>query len=161
MTILGIDPGSRRIGYGLIEKTGQNFTYIEAGLLSIKSKSDETALQETKESLQTILKAFQPEICAVEKLYFVRNQTTGIAVGQTRGVIMLTLVEAGIPIKEFSPNEIKSKITGHGLSDKKSVEKMVALLLRQKDLRLIDDAWDALAIALSCGFTISSSLSTA
>jgi len=114
MIILGIDPGSRRIGYGLIEK-----------------------------------------------LYFVKNQTTGIAVGQSRGVILLTLAETNIPLKEFTPNEIKSRVTGYGLSNKKAVEKMVGLILKEKDLHLIDDAWDALAIALSYGLEAGNKLYTA
>lgn len=161
MIILGIDPGSRRIGYGLIEKTGQKFTFIEAGLLKIKSKDDIGAIQEVRNDLKLILKKYKPDICAIEKLYFVKNQTTGIAVGQTRGVILLTLADAGLSIKEFTPNEIKSRVTGYGLADKKAVEKMVALILQKKDLKLIDDAWDALAIALSCGLETKNQLYTA
>ncbi len=154
MIILGIDPGSRRIGYGLIEKTGQKFTFIDAGLLKIKSKDDIGAICEIRDGLKTIIKKFKPDICAIEKLYFVKNQTTGIAVGQARGVILLTLADAGLSIKEFTPNEIKSRVTGYGLADKKSVEKMTGLILQEKSLKLIDDAWDALAIALSYGLEI-------
>jgi len=161
MIILGIDPGSRRIGYGLIEKTGQKFTFIAAGLLKIKSKDDIGAIREARDDLKIILEKYKPDICAIEKLYFVKNQTTGIAVGQTRGVILLTLADAGLSIKEFTPNEIKSRVTGYGLADKKAVEKMVALILQKKDLKLIDDAWDALAIALSCGLEIKNQLYTA
>lgn len=160
MTILGIDPGSRRIGYGLIEKNGQKFSFLTAGLLEIKRKDDIGALLETKQELQKIIEKFKPDIAGIEKLYFVRNQTTGIAVGQTRGVILMTLAEAKLPIKEFTPNEIKSRITGYGLSNKKAVEKMVGLILQKKELKLIDDAWDALAIALCCGFETKISLST-
>ncbi len=152
MTILGIDPGSRRIGYGLIKKEKGIFSYLEAGLLKIESKNDTDALAETRTGLLEIIAKFKPDMCGVEKLYFVQNQTTGIAVGQSRGVILLTLTEANIPVKEFTPNEVKSRVTGYGLSDKKAIEKMVSILLRQKELKLIDDAWDALAIALSCGF---------
>ena len=152
MIILGIDPGSRRIGYGLIEKNGQKLTYLEAGLLKITGQNDQSALLETKNELGKLLKKFKPDVCAVEKLYFVRNQTTGIAVGQTRGVILVTLAEYAIPTKEFSPNEIKSRVAGYGLANKKSIAKMVALILQKKELRLIDDAWDALAIGLACSF---------
>lgn len=154
MIILGIDPGSRRIGYGLIEKNGQKFSLVDAGLLKIKSKNDVGALLETREDLQKIIKKYKPTICAIEKLYFVRNQTTGIAVGQSRGVILLAATEAGIPIEEFTPNEVKSRVTGYGLSDKKAVEKMVRMILQEKNLKLIDDAWDALAIALCSGLQV-------
>lgn len=160
MIILGLDPGSRRIGYGLIKREGQRFSYLEAGLLPIASKNDIDALMEVRQEIKKIINSFQPNLCAIEKLYFVRNQTTGIAVGQTRGVLLVSLREENIPIKEFSPNEIKSRIAGYGLADKKAVEKMTALILGKKDLKLIDDAWDALAIALCGGFENNSTLST-
>jgi crossover junction endodeoxyribonuclease RuvC len=84
----------------------------------------------------------------IEKLYFAKNQKTAIAVAQARGVVLLSVGEHGIPVKEYTPNEVKSGITGYGFSDKKAVLKMVRLILGKHDLKIIDDASDALAIAI-------------
>lgn len=149
MISLGIDPGTRRIGYGVVEKKKDNsLCLLAAGILDVKSTDDIAALSETKKGVGVLLKKYKPDVFAVEKLYFGKNQKTAIAVAQARGVIILAAHEANISIKEYAPNEIKLGVTGYGSSDKKAVLKMVQLLLGRRDLDIIDDASDALAIAI-------------
>jgi len=148
MIILGIDPGTRRVGYGLVKKTKRGLALIDAGILKIKSKEDFGALVEVKNQTKALIRKFRPRLVAIEKLYFVRNQKTGLGVAQARGVVILSVMEEGIKIKEFGPNEIKAGITGYGLADKKAVAKMVKLILGRPNLKVIDDASDALAAAI-------------
>ncbi len=149
MIILGIDPGSRRVGYGLVRQAGgRKLEFLEAGLLPIKSKSEEGALLEIRLGLLDLISKYSPDGMVIEKLFFSRNQKTAIAVAQARGAIILTCAEQGLKIQEVSPNEVKSGIGGYGLADKRAVLKMVRLILNRPDLKLIDDASDALAIAI-------------
>lgn len=149
MTIsLGIDPGTRRVGYGLVRKDRGAITFVAAGILKIKSAEDAPALVETKKELDGLIKKHRPDILGIEKLFFAKNQKTAIAVAQARGVMLLAAREAGIPIREYTPNEVKLGITGYGLADKKAMLKMVRLTLGKPDLAVIDDASDALALAI-------------
>lgn len=147
MIILGIDPGSRRIGYGVIE-TGNPPRLLEVGILKITRKDNPGALAETGQAMRQIIHMFQPTHLALEKLFFLKNRTTGIAVAEARGIILATAEEYGLQIHEYAPNEIKMALTGHGGADKKAVAKMVHLILHSKPLKVVDDATDALAIAL-------------
>jgi len=149
MISLGIDPGTRRIGYGIVEKNFADTRFVAAGILRIEGKDDIAALQETKDGIDSLIKKFKPDILAIEKLYFAKNQKTALAVAQARGVILLAAKECGIPIREYAPNEVKSNIAGYGLADKKAILKMVRLILGRRDLKVIDDASDALAIAIT------------
>jgi crossover junction endodeoxyribonuclease RuvC len=151
MIALGIDPGTRRIGYGVVENKGNEARFIAAGICTIKSAEDADALVETKREIDALIKKHNPVIVAVEKLYFSKNQKTAIAVAQARGVILLAARENRIPIKEYAPNEVKLGVTGYGSADKKAVLKMVRLILGKKDLDVIDDASDALALAILAG----------
>lgn len=156
MIFLGIDPGTRRVGYGLI-KTSDNHNdsrginaveFIAAGLLEIKSGSDAPALVETKRELDKLIKKYKPAAVAIEKLYFAKNQKTAIAVAQARGVALLAASEKNILIREYTPNEVKMGVAGYGQADKIAVLKMVRLILGKNDLKVIDDASDALALAI-------------
>ena len=149
MIALGIDPGTRRIGYGIVEKKKDNsLHFVAAGILKIESSDDTIALAETKKSIAAVIKKYKPEIMGIEKLFFAKNQRTAMAVSQARGVLMLAAYEAGVPIKEYTPNEIKLGISGYGFADKKAILKMVRLILGENDLKMIDDASDALAGAI-------------
>jgi crossover junction endodeoxyribonuclease RuvC len=149
MIALGIDPGSRRIGYGVVAKKKDNALYfVAAGILKIESSDDTIALAETKKGIAAVIKKYKPDVMGIEKLYFAKNQKTAMAVAQARGVLMLTAHEAGLPIKEYAPNEIKLGIAGYGFADKKAILKMVRLILGKQDLKIIDDASDALAGAI-------------
>lgn len=152
MISLGIDPGTRRIGYGLVQQEGGTLKFITAGILKIDSTNDSGALQEAKSEIDAIIKKYRPEIVAVERLYFAKNQKTAIAVAQARGVILLAIQENGVTLRECTPNEVKLGVTGYGGADKKAVLKMVRLILGKNDIDVIDDASDALALAiLACG----------
>ncbi|MBI4085740.1 MAG: crossover junction endodeoxyribonuclease RuvC [Candidatus Liptonbacteria bacterium] len=148
MTILGIDPGTSRIGYGVIKKERGSLKFLDAGILKIKNSGKEHSLAQIKNGVDSLIKKWRPDALAVEKLYFSKNQKTAIGVAQARGVIILAGLEAGMEIREYSPNEIKSGVAGYGFADKKAVAKMVNLILRTPRLKIIDDASDALAIAI-------------
>lgn len=148
MIILGIDPGTRRMGFGVIEKNGSLLRYVDAGLLEIKSSRDIDALKEIKDGLQKIFAAHKPELMAIEKLFFSKNRKTALQVAEARGVALLFGKENGLETREFSPNEVKSALTGYGAADKKAVLKMVGLRLKKPGLNIIDDAADALALAI-------------
>lgn len=148
MIILGIDPGTRRMGFGVIEKTGSVVSFVAAGLLEINSSKDIDALKEIRDGLQKIITAHKPEVVAIETLFFSKNRKTALQVAEARGVALLAGRENGLQIKEFSPNEVKSALTGYGSADKKAVLKMVGLRLKKPGLKIIDDAADALALAI-------------
>jgi crossover junction endodeoxyribonuclease RuvC len=148
MIALGIDPGSRRIGYGVVKSDGPTAAFVAAGILEITSTDDISALEETKKGIDALIKKHRPDVMAIEKLFFAKNAKTAFAVAQARGVILLSTKERGIRIKEYTPNEVKLGITGYGSADKKAVLKMVRLILNKKDLDVIDDASDALALAI-------------
>jgi crossover junction endodeoxyribonuclease RuvC len=145
---LGIDPGTRRVGYGIVRKEGGAVSFVTAGILKIKSLGDSAAFEEIKREMDKLIAQHRPDVVAIEKLYFAKNQKTAIAVAQARGVILLSAQEKKIPIKEYSPNEVKLGVTGYGFADKKAVLKMVRLILGKHDLKVIDDASDALALAI-------------
>lgn len=148
MIILGIDPGTSRIGYGVIKKDRGALLFLGAGILKVRNSGKEHPIQEIKKGVDALIKKWRPEILAVEKLYFSKNQKTAMAVAQARGVILLAGLETGVEVREHSPNEIKSGVAGYGFADKKAVAKMVNLILRTPRLKIIDDASDALAIAI-------------
>jgi crossover junction endodeoxyribonuclease RuvC len=145
---LALTPGTRRIGYGLIKCEGNTLEFITAGILSIETNTDASALQEAKRGMDALIKKYQPDTIAVEKIFFSKNQKTAIAVAQARGVILLSARESNLPLQEFTPNEVKMGVTGYGNADKKAVLKMVRLILGRQDLSMIDDASDALALAI-------------
>lgn len=148
MISLGIDPGTRRVGYGVILQEKNEAIFVEAGILEIKSTDDIGALKEIKKGLDKIILKHKPDVLAIEKLYFAKNQKTALAVAQARGVILLAAAEQGIRIREYAPNEVKMGVTGYGAADKKAVLKMVRLILKTPGLSVIDDASDALALAI-------------
>jgi crossover junction endodeoxyribonuclease RuvC len=149
MIALGIDPGTRRIGYGIVEKKKDNtLRFVAAGILKIEGSNDTIALAEAKKGIVAVIKKYKPDIMGIEKLFFAKNQRTAMAVSQARGVLMLAAYDAGVPIKEYAPNEIKLGIAGYGFADKKAILKMVRLILGKQDLKVIDDASDALAGAI-------------
>ncbi len=148
MKIIGIDPGSARVGYGVIEKKNNDLKFIRAGLLKISSKDKSERLLEMEKSFSQLLKKEKPDLVILEKLYFVKNMKTALEVAQSRGVLTLTIIKYKIPLLEYTPLEIKQGVTGYGLADKKSVAKMVAKILKIKKINKYDDVTDALAAAI-------------
>ena len=154
MKILGIDPGSARIGYGLIEKSGSELKFLKDGLLKINSKDKCERLVDLEKSFLALLKKERPDWAVMEKLYFVKNQKTGLEVAQSRGILTLLITKSKIPLLEFTPLEIKQGVTGYGMADKKSVAKMVAKILKMDKINKYDDATDALAAAITGSLNI-------
>jgi len=153
MIILGLDPGTTRLGYGVI-KTGPGIKYVNCGVIEPRTSGRAARLMFLSKKLNGIIDRYQPDCAAVEKLYFSKNKITALAVAEARGVILLTLAEHGVMIKEFAPNEVKKLVAGWGRSDKRGVEKAVKITLGlPRGLRVLDDATDALALALCGAFT--------
>ena len=148
MKILGIDPGSARAGYGLIEKQGRDLKLIKSGLLKISSKDKNMRLLELSKSFSSLLKKQRPDFVAIEKLFFMKNLKTALEVSQSRGVLILTATVQKIPIIELAPSEVKLNIAGLGNANKKLVADMVFKILKIKKLNILDDVSDAIAIAI-------------
>jgi crossover junction endodeoxyribonuclease RuvC len=151
MRILGIDPGTATVGYGLIEEEDGQPVIVTYGAIVSKPKDGDTArrLQIIYQQLNDLLVTYQPDVAAVEELFFGRNITTAIKVGQARGVLLLALADAGTPIAEYSPPKIKESVTGYGNASKQQVQFMVQNILGLDELPKPDDAADGLAVALT------------
>lgn len=145
MKILGIDPGTNRIGYGLIESNG-TLNLLDYGVIELAPSADLLLLAKKIDSL---FQKFNPELVAVEKIYFAKNQKTAINVAQARGVIIFKILENKIKFAEYGPTEIKKSLTNYGQADKKAVALMVKKILNVQELQGYDDASDALAIAIT------------
>ena len=145
---LGIDPGTARLGYGLI-RGGIQPTLIDAGVIETwPEQSMPDRLVTLYDSVRELIEEFRPDMLAVEKLFFSRNVTTAISVGQARGVVLLASAQSKIPVSEYSPSEIKHAIAGYGKADKPQMQEMVRIILNLAHIPQPDDAADALAIAL-------------
>lgn len=149
LRILGIDPGFDRTGYGVVEQEGSRIKWIAHGCIQT-SAMDEFALrlQETRDGLRRALDEYKPDAVAIEQLFFQTNAKTAIKVGMARGVAVLAVADAGIPMVEATPNQIKQGVAGWGGADKKQVQGMVQRLLGLAEVPRPDDAADALAIAI-------------
>jgi len=154
MVIIGIDPGSTKAGYGIINFSKNDPKFISGGIISVCSKDKIKILVELEKSFEKIISTYQPKIAGIEKLYFVKNQKTGLEVAQSRGVLLLCIAKRKLPIYEFTPTQIKQGITGYGSADKKAVTQMVKKILKIGELNQPDDVYDALAIALMTGYVI-------
>jgi len=153
--ILGIDPGFGRIGFGVIEKRGGEWAYVAHGCIETSAKkSFLERLEDLHLELTQVIQKYAPNFSAVEELFFAKNLKTAVNVGQARGVILLTLRQAGLPVDEFTPLQVKQAVTGYGNAEKRQVQKMVAMQLGMKDDKIQDDAADALAVALACGASL-------
>ncbi len=150
MLVLGIDPGIAITGYGLIQTDKRDdYQCVDYGVVTTKAGlPDAERLKILFNELQEIIARHQPESSAVEKLFFQRNVKTAISVGQARGVAMLTLAQADLPVHEYTPNEIKQTVCGYGGAGKTQMQRMVQTLLHLDDLPKPDDAADALAVAI-------------
>lgn len=154
ITILGVDPGTARVGWGVIEENGGKITAKAYGCITTeKIHAPEARLSQIYTAFIQLLKTYKPAQVSVEDLFFATNAKTAIAVGQARGVILLAAARAKIPVASYSPMTIKKTICGSGSADKAQVGKMVARLLRLKEIPKPDDTADALAIATTHGFS--------
>lgn len=148
--VLGIDPGTATTGYGLIrDQENGDLELVVCGVIQTPpDQPSHVRLSILFHQLNTLLSIHQPDECAVEKLFFQRNVSTAIEVGQARGVILLALAEAGLDLFEYTPNEVKQAVTGYGSADKKQVQEMIRVLLSLASAPHPDDAADALAVAV-------------
>lgn len=150
MIVLGIDPGTTRCGYGVIELIGSKLRAIDYGLLKLKKEeSPALNLLFLQRALAEVIAQHKPDLMGVEKLFFNKNVTTALSVGQARGVILFCGADAGIPIIELTPQAVKIALTGYGRADKQQVGRMVKILLSLKEVPKPDDISDALAVAIS------------
>ncbi len=150
MRVIGIDPGTATTGFGVVEEEPSGAIKVIAfGVITTQSDCPvENRLQTIFTELSSILALHQPDTGAVEKLFFQKNVTNAIAVGQARGVVLLALANAGVSISEYTPNEVKQSVSGYGAADKKQVQVMVQTLLNLEHMPKPDDAADALAVAI-------------
>ena len=148
---IGIDPGTATTGYGLVRLMPDGeLVAVSFGIISTpKDATPSARLEMLYTDLRKLLKQHKPDTSAVEKLFFARNVTTGIAVGQARGVVLLALEQAGIEIFEYTPKEVKNAVAGYGSAEKRQVQEMVRALLQLDSIPKPDDAADALAIAIT------------
>lgn len=150
MRILGLDPGTATTGYGFIDAIDGRLSLVAYGVISTPSTDPAPRrLQSIFNQLQTLLALHQPDTAGVEQVFFGRNITTAIAVGQARGVLLLALAEGGVDVSEYSPPKVKEAVTGYGKAEKAQVQLMVRHLLDLAETPHPDDAADALAVAIA------------
>ncbi len=150
MKILGIDPGMAIVGYSIVDFDGKNLQLLHSGSIqTAKGERESARLLEIFNDMKYIVEKYQPDVCAIEKLFFFRNQTTVMPVAHARGVILTVLEQNNVPIYEYTPMEVKQILTGYGRASKKEVEQMVKISLNSGKLPKLDDTVDSIAIAIS------------
>jgi crossover junction endodeoxyribonuclease RuvC len=149
MIVLGIDPGTAALGYGIVERTGGGLRAVDVGCL--ETSPDLTLgmrLKAIYECVSELIELHAPTLVGVERLFFTRNVQTAIAVSHARGVVLLAAAQHGVEVREATPNEVKSAVAGYGSADKEQVGRMVATILDLPTVPKPDDAADALAVAI-------------
>lgn len=153
--ILGIDPGTGILGFGVIEVLRGKPSLVDAGVIRTPVKeNDAVRLQTIYEELNEIITATAPNIMSVEKLFFAQNVTTAMTVSQARGVVLLAGKMSGLDIFEYTPLQIKQALTGYGRADKKQIQEMVRVVLGLQEVPKPDDCADALAAAITHSMTM-------
>ncbi|HEX5456152.1 MAG TPA: crossover junction endodeoxyribonuclease RuvC [Candidatus Saccharimonadales bacterium] len=154
MRIIGIDPGTGIVGFGIIESESGKFRLLDGGVIRTPAKEqDSKRLKTIYDELASIIEHNKPEVMAVEKLFFARNVTTAMSVSQARGVILLCGEQSSLPVFEYTPLQIKQAVTGYGKAEKPQVQEMVRTILKLKEIPKPDDCADALAVAITHAMT--------
>jgi crossover junction endodeoxyribonuclease RuvC len=149
MRILGIDPGIAIVGFGVVDSSGGKQSLVNYGVITTPAKTPlSSRLDRIFADLKELISEFNPDVIAIEELFFNTNITTGISVAHGRGVILLACYQSGVPVFEYTPLQVKQAVVGYGRADKKQVIDMVRRLLKMPAAPKPDDAADALAIAL-------------
>lgn len=149
MRILGIDPGMAIVGYSILDFDGENTTLLYSGSIQTsKDNREPQRLLEIYDDMTSLIKKYQPDESAIEKLFFFKNQRTVMPVAHARGVILTVLEKFKIPVYEYTPMEVKQVLTGYGRADKKEVEQMVKIFLKTDNLPKLDDTVDSIAIGI-------------
>ena len=157
MLALGIDPGTAICGYGLVEQVDGRLVAKNFGVITTNPRARmQDRLLKIHTELDTLIKNFQPQVMGIEKLFFGKNATTAIPVGQARGVVLLSGAQNNLDVVEITPNEVKQSITGYGGATKEQVIYMVTKILNLAEPPKPDDAADALAIAIAAGYEANS-----
>jgi crossover junction endodeoxyribonuclease RuvC len=147
--VLGIDPGTASMGWGIVQRTGGRLRAVDYGLLST---SPDLPLPDRLAAIHAhvaeLLETHHPDLVAVERLFFSKNAQSAFGVGQARGVVLLAAAQAGIPVREATPNEVKVGVTGYGNAEKGQVARMVTVILGLAEVPTPDDTADALAIGI-------------
>ena len=152
MRILGIDPGYAIIGFGIVDYQGMDFHPVEYGSIFTEAETPfGDRLKQIYDDMCFLLKRYEPQVMAVEKLYFNTNKTTGIKVAEARGVILLCASQAGVPIFEYKPAQVKQAVCGYGKAEKHQVMEMTRRILHLDEVPRPDDTADALALAICHG----------
>ena len=160
MRILGIDPGYGIIGFGLVECSRNQFQLLRCGAITTPAGMDFSArLEIIYEDMKQLLEVAKPDVVAIEELFFGQNVTTGIGVAQARGVLLLAIRQAGVPIASYKPAQVKQSVVGYGNATKHQVMDMTKRLLGLQQMPKPDDAADAIALALCHGRSSTSLLS--
>ncbi len=151
MVILGIDPGTTRMGYGVI-KSGRNPSLVSCGVIGDTKKSRSERLLFLGKELKKIIDENKPDLVGIENVYFSKNKKTAISIAEARGVALFVFEQAGIPVLEFSPSDVKRVVAGDGSCDKGVLSKIVSITLGVDKIPGPDDVSDALAIAIRASF---------
>ena len=154
MTILGIDPGTTRIGYGVVKEESGKLICVDYGLISSTNSDKKADLGLAIADLSKLIQLHKPDAASIEKLFFFKNAKTVMAVSEMRGAILTILSQNNIPVHEFTPLQVKQAVSSYGRAGKDQVQRMVKLILGIKDDIKPDDAADGLAIAICCAHTI-------
>lgn len=150
MRIIGIDPGTGILGFGVIDVEKGKLTMIDAGVITTPAHTPlDERLEDIFDNLTEIIAQTKPDVMSIEKLFFAQNVTTAMSVSHARGVAMLTGRKAKLSIAEYTPLQIKQTLTGYGKADKKQVQEMVRIHLNLKEVPKPDDCADALAAAIT------------
>lgn len=149
MRILGVDPGIAIVGFGFVDKEVSQVIPVQYGCVQTDcSTALQMRLLQVYEAIEQLLHKYKPDVMSVEKLFFNRNVTNALTVGQARGVIIFAAAKHGIPVMEYTPLQVKQAVVGYGRAEKKQVQKMVRLFLRLGEIPKPDDVADALAVAI-------------
>jgi len=149
VVVLGVDPGTATLGYGIVEDVADRVRFLGCGaLITSPDSAPPRRLLQLYDGLRALVREFSPTEVAVEQLFFSKNVTTAIAVGQARGVALLVAAQHGLPVAEYSPPQVKQAVAGSGRADKAQVQEMVRLILGLDRRPEPDDAADALALAI-------------
>lgn len=155
MIILGIDPGTAITGFGVLDVDGGKMKMVETGcILTDKNLQMSERLSLLGDGIRDLVRKFNPELMAIEELFYFKNKKTVISVGQARGVAVFIGKNCGVEIHEYTPLQVKQAVTGYGRADKKQVQSMVKNILHLKEIPKPDDAADALAVAICCASSI-------
>ena len=153
-TILGIDPGTATMGWGVIRQEGNKLYYVQHGaIITPPNWEMPRRLGRLFDGVTELIRGYRPEAVAIEELFFNTNVTTAITVGQARGVALLAAHKAGVEVAEYTPLQVKQAITSYGRAQKRQVQEMVKTLLNLRDIPKPDDAADGLAIAVCHAFS--------